>query len=153
MHTVADPAFVKQLRKARRQLSLERIQEMMNRYLPMGWTIKAPWKSKKHDGEASWAKGRRISLAKYPYDAYSLYVFLHECGHVFMGHCHPSSHMPLHLEEYEAERWALMILDIEGIKSPGSIVTSAKRNVRKAIGRDLAKQVAITERVQRWCGL
>jgi hypothetical protein len=61
------------------------------------------------------------------YDRYNLCLFLHEVGHIAMGHMR--SEIANYREEYEAERYAIAACRAAKIPVPRAYVARAKRYV------------------------
>lgn len=106
--------------------------EIVRRYRPNGWrVIHRSMASPKalalsiHDG-----KGKRIICPEIV-DRESLFLYLHECGHVHLGHFKLT--LETAREEYEAERWAMNTMRQEGIAVPRSVIKDAKDRVRRHI--------------------
>ena len=91
---------------------------------------------------------RRTILAPRVACRNTLYLFLHECGHFRAGH--PMTALPMHLEEYEAERWAINTMRAEGLHVPRPMLIEAKRYVRECIAHDRAHGIEIRPHVKRW---
>jgi hypothetical protein len=94
---------------------------------------------------------RRLFLMAHAVDSRSwLFVFLHEVGHAKFKHPDTRGEVPSHVEEYEAERYAIAAMRHEGIPVPRDELADAKRNVRACIRRDRARGVGIDPRVEKW---
>mgnify|MGYP000849746228 FL=1 len=91
---------------------------------------------------------RRAILSPRVKCRFTLYIFLHECGHFRAGH--PAIELPMHLEEYEAERWAINVMRAEGLHVPRPMLLEAKRYVRECIAHDRGKGLQIKPHVKRW---
>jgi len=76
--------------------------------------------------------GKKILHAPRPITRKSLYIFLHECAHLVLGHC-KNNRVPSHRKEFEAERWAHMKMRECGIAVPKEMTIKAKRYVRSKI--------------------
>lgn len=107
-------------------------EEIMRRHRPHGWkVIHRNYVSKTaialsiHD-----AKGKRI-ICPQVVDRETLYLYLHECGHVHLGHFKLDLETPR--EEYEAERWAINTMRSEGIPVPRECLRKAKLRVQSHI--------------------
>lgn len=83
-------------------------------------------------------------------DAKALFVFLHECGHVRLGHF--EERLPRHVEEYQAEKFAIFAMGLEGIPVAKEWVADAKYLVRRFVAEDIRRGIPICGRVARWCG-
>jgi len=75
----------------------------------------------------------------------TLYLYLHECGHVHLGHFRLALETPR--EEYEAERWAMNTMRQEGIAVPRKCLSDAKVRVRS----HMIKAGGADAHVRKWC--
>jgi hypothetical protein len=91
---------------------------------------------------------RWISAPK-PVTRRSLAIFLHECAHHFLGHCHGGRsanrtliheqlgivprNIPAHVRELEAEKQAFVWMRAEGVAVPRKSAASAKGYIRRKI--------------------
>jgi hypothetical protein len=75
----------------------------------------------------------------------ALYIFLHECAHIHLGHCNGNK-KPRHREEYEAEQWAHMIMRLEGVAVPKSMTQRAKGHVGRKIDQALRRKAKKIDR-------
>lgn len=78
-------------------------------------------------------------------DAAALFLWLHEFGHVNLGHFDDDK--PGHLEEYEAENYALRIFQAHGLNGYPLL---GRPYVRRMILADEANGVKIFPHVRRW---
>lgn len=69
----------------------------------------------------------------------ALYIYLHEVGHVILGHCDAKCRKPRHLREYEAEKWAHDRMRAHGIAVPRIMTSRARSYVRRKIRRAQAR--------------
>jgi hypothetical protein len=119
------------------------INGLLGRHLPRGWTLRL-------DAELS-SRGRcnfgakRITLKVPVTDRNSLFVFLHEVGHV-RCHAKEPDGAPDYLIEYEAERYAIAAMRHEGVPVPRIELDKAKENVREEL-----KGRAVPRKIWRWC--
>ncbi len=74
--------------------------------------------------------GQKFIKAPRPTTRRRLYVWAHECAHVALGH---NDRLPVHREEYEAERWAAAALRRYGVPVPRKETRRAKRYVAHKI--------------------
>jgi hypothetical protein len=131
-------------------ISQERVREIAARHLPKGWTaIETKWHNKLKCG-AAYPDTKQITVP-YLNDAMTVYIYLHECSHVHLGHFR-EPYLPLHIEEYQAERAALSLARIEGLRLPRSVTLAAKDYVRRCIEKDEKRGLKIDQRVRRWAG-
>jgi len=108
----------------------ERIDKVVSRYLPRGWRL-VEEKPDDCDGEANGAtRTIRCRPIKTPY---TLYVFLHEVGHVRNGHCGVNAKKPSWREEFEAEIYAIGMMRASRFTVTRYMLRHAKANVRDHI--------------------
>lgn len=87
--------------------------------------------------------GGYVITAPRPFTRKALYIYLHECAHVALGHC-DSSNLPRHRVEFEAERWAHAAMRKHGLSVPRKMTIRAKNYVARKIKRAIkngAKQI------------
>lgn len=117
------------------------------RHLPKGWhAVVRP--SLKSRGICDYRR-KKITLQHYIWGRNHLYVFLHEVGHVRI-HQNDDARVPLHVTEYEAERYAIAAMRNEGLAVPREELYGAKANVRDAIQSDRKKGIKIDPKIKRW---
>lgn len=98
------------------------------------------------------ADGSREIYVPRPVTRDALFVYLHECGHLFLGHCSPGYSEPLWKQEYEAEQWATSIMRLEGVSVSRKMLNMAKSYVRECIRQDRKEGRPLPPyRVRRWC--
>ena len=150
--------------------------EIAERYAPVG--IKVRWKrrtnqkgrKKNHLYPAHAHLYKREMLTPKPITREKLYVYLHECGHFHLKHfprewAVTSLHrrlytraasLPTHVEEFEAEQFAIQTMRREGIPVPRAMLEDAKAYVRDCIRHDIRKsrrrkaKMKIDPRVEEW---
>lgn len=129
------------------KLRKDRIEDIVRRHTPSDWTIRET-RARTHSksGECDF-ENETIRVPKLE-DAQSVYIFLHECQHVHLGHYRLERIG--HVQEYEAERSALALARIEGIRIPRPVVQAARDYVRTHIARDERAGIKIEPRVRRW---
>lgn len=152
-------------------VSSEEIYRIVKRHHPRGWRI---YFSKRRTDIALAAKDKdergvrrdglincaytdfekRIIRSPHPLCEYTLQILLHEFAHVHLKHITyvgdpPTKGIPLHRQEFEADRWSMEIMRIEGITVTKAIVLSHKRYLRRCIKRDKADGVLIHKHVQK----
>src|ERR1700685_970182 len=92
-------------------LRKDRVEDIVRRHTPTDWTvIESGAHTKSKSGECNF-EAETIRVPKLE-DAQSVYIFLHECQHVHLGHYRLERIG--HVQEYEAERRALALALIEG---------------------------------------
>lgn len=114
-------------------------------HLPRGWKIvehesdrDGLWK----DEEIGWIRGvveeddKEIHCAKIV-DRETLGTFLHECGHVRMGHFRKGMHLLRAEEEFEAEMYAMKGLRDAGLSVPRKYTTIARGYVFECMDKTL----------------
>jgi hypothetical protein len=129
------------------QLTADLIRQIVKRHKPRGWRVR----ESKHrynvvSGSAHWDK--RTLYVPTLKDAISLFVFLHECGHVHMRHFHLTQ--PDHRQEYEAELYAVHVFRSEGIPLSRSLLALAKERVKRVVEIDERHGIKIQAHVRRW---
>lgn len=132
---------------ARRPLTLEQIAEIVKRYRPRGWRIRQShhrwvWRTALVVWET---KTIHVPTLK---DEESLFIFMHEVGHITHGHFRMG--LSSHREEFEAERFAIHIFRTEGIPVTQSIMNLARLRIQEWIKRDLKEDVVIQPHIARW---
>jgi hypothetical protein len=130
-----------------RVLTQERIDEIVKRYRPRGWRVRQSrhrweWKS------ASANYNRRTLYVPTLKDAPSLFLYLHECGHVHQGHFKIT--LPRHREEFEAERYALHVFRNEGIPVTKAIMSGVRYRLGIHIEYDIKRNTPIQRHIARW---
>lgn len=108
-----------------------------------GWRIL--WRTPKNragqflDNEAGWCRGvadwnHKVIECIHVVDRFALVIFLHECGHVLLGHGRDSEDDVAQLE-YEAEKFAIDAMRANGIRVPRSSLQRAAAYVDECIRR------------------
>lgn len=95
---------------------------------------------------------RRIRVPE-PTTRRRLYIFAHECAHIALAHEYKR---PKHLEEYEAEHWAIAALRRHGVQLPRKELLHAKWNVARRIWQELrrgSKATDIDKDAMRFAGV
>lgn len=155
----------------------EKLTEIAMRYAPVG--IKIRWKRrirqspggrKNHLYPAHAHVAKKEMLAPRPVTREKLYVFLHECGHFQLRHFPKSwtrnkmlrtlytreDALPRHVEEFEAEQFAIQTMRREGVAVPQAMIRGAKAYVKDCIRLDKRKarrskaKMKIEPRVEEW---
>lgn len=130
-----------------RVLTLERINEIVKRHRPRGWRVaqskrRWDWSS----ASANWEK--RTLYVPTLKDDDSLFLYLHEVGHIVRRHFHLD--LPAHREEFEAEHFAVHVFRTEGIPVTKLIVSDARARLCSHIEADIKKGVPIQRHIARW---
>jgi hypothetical protein len=128
-------------------LTKERINEIVKRYRPRGWKIVESKQRWEWSSAAVWS-GNRTIYAPSLIDDDSLFLYLHEVGHVRLGHF--DIDIPKHREEFAAECFAFHAFRAEGIPITKLIAEDAKTRIRIWIGRDTKKGIPIQHHIARW---
>lgn len=128
-------------------LAQDRIDAIVKRHRPKGWRVR----ESRHryavtSAEAHYEK--RTLYVPTLCDTGSLFLFLHECGHVVSGHFHTS--LPQHREEYEAERYAIHVFRNEGVPLSRNLLGEARSRVRGIINQDANRGIKIQPHIARW---
>lgn len=93
--------------------------------------------------------GRKTIYAPHVVDEFTLQILLHECGHVHMKHfTHGKSCM--HKEEWEAERWSMEIMRMEGIAVTPLIKRGVRRYIKLCLDHDESHGVPIHMHIERY---
>lgn len=129
---------------------------IIRKYKPRGWKVVwcAPPKHKSWGMDGSYvvalaspvAKTIRCPVVTGPE---TLFYFLHECGHVLLRHFELYPDPTDMVAEYEAERFALSIMRLEGVTVPRALVQGAKDNLRAGFQRF---GQTMPRHVKRWIG-
>lgn len=130
-----------------RKLTQERINEIVKRHKPRGWRVRQSshrwtWESAEADNAE-----RTLSVPTIICDV-SLFLYLHECGHVHQGHFRIK--LPRHREEFEAERYALHVFRTEGIPVTKDIMKGVRSRLCGHINYDIKRGVPIQRHIARW---
>ena len=130
------------------RLTTIQIDGIIRRHLPRGWKLRISQQMKTQFGYTHPAKKEIVMYHHVRHwTRWSLMIFLHEVGHVRIKH---DVDAPAHVEEYEAELYAMYALRHEGIPVPCDGLDNAKRNVRVRIHEDEAKGIPILPHIERW---
>ena len=121
---------------------------IVKRHRPRGWRV---CYSKRKDAALEYVRkhprcepkqdiacaepSKRTIYAPHTVDPFSLQILLHEFGHVHLHHWDQGKSVE-HREEFEAERWAMEIMRMEGVKVPRIGMSRAKLYVRSCIKSD-----------------
>ena len=96
-----------------------------------------PWKAsvryRKTLSGCAWPFFNRLSAPR-PVTRTALCTYLHECAHIIL---HKRDDKPTHVQEYEAERWAISKMRESGLVVPRYVVDDGRRYVRDIIYKDL----------------
>jgi hypothetical protein len=129
------------------QIAPVRARQIMHSYTPRGWKVKMGGAQQRGaSGLCDWSEKRLyVPLVC---DDYSLFVFLHECGHVRCRHGYDTR--PSHMIEYEAEMYAQGALRECGFRVTREITRAGKAYVADEIIKDRIKGLPIDPQVNRW---
>jgi hypothetical protein len=130
-----------------RVLTQERINEIVKRHRPRGWRVRQSrhrwtWESAEADNI------KRILSVPTLKDDISLFLYLHECGHVHQDHFKIA--LPRHREEFEAERYALHVFRNEGIPVTKAIMSGVRYRLGIHIEYDIKRNTPIQRHIARW---
>lgn len=111
-----------------------KIREVAQQHAPKGWKIVERRCRHAADGytwgDAQWGPTIYTLPLREPY---ALFVFLHECGHIWHKHVLPGNpkcaDMPMWLAEYEAEQYAIKAFREAGFRVDRSTMEAARENV------------------------
>jgi hypothetical protein len=130
-----------------RKLTQERIDEIVKRYRPRGWRVSQSrhrwdWSS------ASANPARRTLYVPTLKDDDSLFLYLHEVGHIVLKHF--DNDLPAHREEFEAERFAVHVFRTENIPVTKLILSDLRDRLCSHISADMKRGVKIQRHIARW---
>jgi hypothetical protein len=130
-----------------RKLSQERINEIVKRHRPRGWRVRQSqhrwtWESAEADSNK-----RTLSVPTLKDDD-SLFLYLHEVGHVKQDHF--KLKLPKHREEFEAERFALHCFRNEGLPVTKNIMKGVRMRLCGWIDYDIKRGIPIQHHIARW---
>jgi hypothetical protein len=91
----------------------------------------------------------KVLIVPKPYTRRALHTFLHECGHIAVGHFN-GNHQPDYMAEFEAERWATERMCAAGIPVSRKDIQGGKRYVSGKIWRALYDGLPVDPQVRRW---
>jgi hypothetical protein len=137
-------------------LTQERINEIVKRHRPRGWKVKQSayrWKWSSADTHRTKRVNGIVQLVKLIEvptinDDDSLFIYLHEVGHVVQGHF--ALKLPRHREEFEAERFALHVFRNEGIPVTKYIMKKVRYRLCQHIKYDIKHGNPIQHHIARW---
>lgn len=123
------------------------IAELVERYTPTGWrVVQSMRRYHSHSGLA--VEETKTLYVPTVLDPGSLFIFFHECGHVVLGHF--EARWSQHVEEFEAETYAIRMMRAEQIPIPRWVMREAKSRVRGHLESDVRKKRVIAAHVKRW---
>jgi hypothetical protein len=126
-----------------------RAKQIVDMFQPEGWRmVKHPKLLDRNnvEGEAH-PKSKTIYIRQLKTHA-DLFIFLHECGHVDLGHFEQD--LPKHVEEYEAEMYAITAFRGTGLLLPAGVLQDAKDRVQAHIEADEARCIFISPTIRKW---
>jgi hypothetical protein len=83
-------------------------------------------------------------------DRASLFIFLHECGHVHLKHLTRAVKLPTWREEYEADQYAIAAMRALKLPLPRERLREAKQVLRDDIVKGQHKHEEIDEEVLKY---
>lgn len=122
---------------------------LVKRWLPRGWTLRQLVRLEDSGAAIVGPAGRFIETPPL-ITLEAINIFLHEVGHARLGHF--DLNLPRHVEEYEAERFALSTMQAEHIPVPTNTRRRAKGYVRWVCAVDRLEGLTIKPHIARWCG-
>lgn len=123
----------------------KRYVEIVDRRMPVGWH-RCAWRSMQMRGLCTF-EGKTIYHPPLN-ERGDLFVALHEIGHASLHH---QNAMAPHVEEYEAERFAILTMRLEGIPVPKEELASARENVLLKIRDDERRGIwKIDPVIRKW---
>jgi len=130
-----------------RAMSPERINDLVKRHRPRGWRVAQSKHRYKWDSAAC-CNVKRILYVPTLKDDESLFLFFHEVGHVLKKHF--SRNLPHHVEEFEAELYAVHLFRAENIPVTKYIRQCIRERLCSWIESDRKKGVPIQRHIARW---
>lgn len=127
-----------------RQFELRAV-EIVNRRLPAGWCI--VWRLSTPGCRGYCSFERKEVHTPFVLTRSDLFVALHEIAHACIHH---QNKMAKHVEEYEAERLAILMMRSEGIAVPKIELASARENVLEKIREDETRGFRIDRAALKW---
>lgn len=140
-------------------------EDIIKRHKPRGWRVcyskrrtEIAQAAKNKDERSVSRKGlidcaetdfsKKVIRAPHVTCEYTLQILLHEFAHVKLQHWTyvgdpPTKGIPLHKQEFEADRWSMEIMRMEGVTVTKAIKLSHKRYIRHCIRQDEAAGVPI----------
>lgn len=109
------------------------LRKVAKKYRPKGWKVRE--RAPRHGCDGMAVAHNKAIYCLPIHDLYSLYVYLHEVGHVRSpGHLYPGPCKPDDLdlgwiEEYEAEIYAITTMRAEGLRVARDTLAAARENV------------------------
>lgn len=131
-----------------RPILLKRINEIVLRWAPPGWSIIE--NSAFYTGLKGHASADKIITVPPLTGVEQIYTFLHEVGHVRLGHFEDREPIEVYIEEYEAEHFAHYAMRMEGLTVPKWVTRSAKLYVSKKIKERPASAPPVRAHIARW---
>ena len=128
------------------------IDAIMHRHRPRGWRVRqSRRKTAEADRDDVHETGeRRVIRVPHVRCLFTLLVYLHECGHVHRGHWSDRADLPAHVEEWEAEIYALHSAAAEGLTVPRWMVRSGQKYVLSHLHKDADNGISADPRVLKW---
>lgn len=136
------------------EIDQDRLQEIVEKYLPKGWRIRInPKYLDTIEAESSHVWGLAYERSKIIYlrclhNLDDLWTFLHECGHVRLGHFRRQ--VPAHIEEWQADLYAHEIFLDEDLPIMPRLLAHAKYRVCEEIQLDKLKGIEINPAAREW---
>lgn len=130
-----------------RKLTQERINEIVKRYRPRGWRVLQS-RHRWHWNSAASCTIKRTIYVPTLKDDDSLFLYLHEVGHVVKKHFELKP--PHHREEFEAELYAIHIFRVEGLPITKYIRDTMRERLCSWITSDIKKNIPIQRHIARW---
>ncbi len=134
-----------------RKLTQERINEIVKRHRPRGWRVAQSHHRWKWNSAASCNIKRVLyvpTLKTNHKSDESLFLYLHEVGHVVKGHF--GRKLAHHREEFEAEMFAVHIFRVEGIPITKYIRDTIRERLCDWIASDIKRGIEIERHIARW---
>ena len=105
--------------------------KVAEKFVPNGYRI---IHKQRLSGHVFW-KNREFHVPR-PVTRKALYIYLHEYAHIYLKH--NEADLPIHRREYEAETWAIRMMEYEDIPPPFKMIQQGKAYVLNEIIKALA---------------
>jgi hypothetical protein len=129
-------------------INQKQIDGIVRRHLPRGWKLRIAFSGLTRYWAYAHAERKEIVMDLPVTNRWWLQLFLHEVGHVRIKH--HKDNPPAHVEEYEAELYAIHVMRHEGVPVLRAGLARAKINVCRRILEDEAKDIPILPHIYRW---
>lgn len=126
---------------------MQKFKHVIDRHKPKGYTLKIRALTA-NDGMTQFR--RDITIDSALEERAALFVFLHECGHVYYGHMSKTYQGDTVHAEYQADQYAIAAMKAEGVPIPRKQLENHKAVMRKYIEEAHGKGHSVDEEVLRY---